>query len=134
MARQHGSKGQVLIDPAGGTTYVAVASLTSWTLDASRDRADVTAFGDTNKQAVQGLPNYTGTIGYIWDPTTTPTQLWDVVLGDVAVGLKLVPSTLTATNFFSGLAYLDGSINVSSSGAITGSASWVAAGNWTLAP
>jgi hypothetical protein len=134
MARQHGSNGQVLIDPAGGTTYVAVASLNAWTLDLSRDRVDVTAFGDTNKQFVQGLPNFSGTFGGFWDPTTTPTAVFDVVLGTVAAGLKLVPSTLTASNFFSGLAYLDGNVSVDSNGAVTIGGSFVAAGNWTLSP
>lgn len=134
MARQHGYKGQILIDPAGGTTYSAVASLNTWTLDMARDRVDATCFGDTNKVWLQGLPNYTGTIGGIWDPATTPTQIFDVVLGDIAVGLKLVPSTLTPTNFFSGLAFLDGSVNVSSSGAIAIAGTWVAADSWALAP
>lgn len=134
MARQHGSKGQVLIDPIGGTTYVAVASLNSWTLDATRDRADVTSFGDTNKQWVQGLPNYAGDFGGFWDPTTTNTQVFDVAFGDVAVGLKLMPSTLTTTAFFSGLAYLDANIQVTANGAITIGGSWVAAGPWSLVP
>jgi hypothetical protein len=134
MARQHGSNGQVLIDPAGGTSYVAVASLNSWTLDATRDRAEVTAFGDTNKTWVQGLPNFAGSLGGFWDPTTTPTAIFDVAFGDTAVGLKLIPSSLTPTAFFSGLAYIDAGINVSSSGAITISGSWVAANSWSLAP
>jgi hypothetical protein len=134
MARQHGSLGQVLIDPTGGTTYVAVASLNSWTLDATRDRVDVTSFGDTNKQVVQGLPDYSGTFGGFWDPTTTPTAVFDVIFGSIAVGLKLVPSTLTATAFFSGLAYLDGGISVSATGAVAITGTWAAGGNWTLAP
>lgn len=134
MARQHGYKGQVLIDPAGGSTYVAIAALNRWTLDMSRDRVDVTAFQDTNKQYVQGLPDIKGTIGGWWDPTTTPTEVFDVAMGDVAVGLKLVPSTLVATAFFSGLAYLDASIDVAANGAIAISGSWAAAGPWALAP
>lgn len=134
MARQHGSKGQVLIDPAGGTTYVAVASLNNWTLNATRAREEVTAFGDTNVIRLQGLPDFSGDLSGFWDSTTTPTEVFDVVLGDVAVGLKLVPSSLTATIFFSGQAYLDGSVNVPSTGAITFSGSWVAANNWALAP
>lgn len=134
MARQHGSLGQVLIDPAGGTTYVAVANLSSWTLSASRAREAVTAFGDANVVRVQGLPDFSGDLAGFWDPTTTPTEIFDVALGSVAVGLKLVPSTLTATAFFSGLAYLDAGISVSATGAISISGSWVAASNWTLAP
>lgn len=134
MARQHGSNGEVSIDPAGGTAYVVVASLNSWTLDMARDRVDVTAFGDVNKQYVQGLPDIKGTFGGFWDPATTPTAVFDVAMGSVPVGMKLVPSTLTPTNFFSGLAYLDASINVSANGAVAISGSYVAAGAWTLAP
>jgi hypothetical protein len=134
MARQHGSHGQVSIDPAGTTTYAPIASLNAWTLNSERDLVDVTAFGDTNKQYVQGLPDLKGTYGGWWDPTTTPTEIFDIVFGSVPVGLKLVPSTLTATAFFSGLAYLDGSIEVSATGAVSITGNWAAAGPWALAP
>lgn len=134
MARRHGGTGQILIDATGGTTYVAVAALNSWTLDQTRDTVDVTAFGDTNKQYVVGLPDVKGTIGGWWDDASTPTAVFDVAGGATPVGLKLVPTTLTATIFFSGLAYLDASINVPADGAISISGNWVAAGPWTLAP
>jgi len=134
MARQHGYKGDVLIDPAGGSTYVTVASLNAWTLDLSRDRVDVTCFGDTVKQYVQGLSDLKGTFAGIWDPTTSNSQIFDIAMGNVAVGMKLVPSTLTPTAFFSGLAYLDASINVSANAAITVAGTFAAAGTWTLVP
>lgn len=134
MARIHGSRGQILMDPTGGTTYVAVASMNEWTLDFKRDKVDVTAFGDTNKQVVLGLPDYSGTFGGFWDKTTSPS-LFDVILGSVAAALKLVPDAVdVATTYFSGLAYLDGSINVSASGAVTVAGSFAAAGNWTATP
>ena len=134
MARQHGYKGQVSIDPTGGTTYVAVGSVTNFTFNATRERADGTAFGDSNKVWLQGLPNYSGDIGFIWDSATTPTEIFDVVLGDLAVGLKLTPSTLTPTVFFSGPALIDATVSVNVNGAITGSGTWVASGAWTVAP
>jgi len=133
MARIHGSRGSVSMDPAGATTYVAVADLNSWTLDMSRDTVDVTAFGDTNKQSVLGLPDFKGTYGGFWNSATSPV-LFDAILGSTAVGLKLTPDTATATAFFSGLAYLSGGINVSSNGAVTIGGSFVAAGNWAIAP
>lgn len=134
MARRHGSKGSVLIDPAGGTTYVAVAALNAWSLDQTRDTVDVTAFGDTNKEYVVGLPDTKGTFGGWWDGAATPAAIFDVAGGATPVGLKLVPSSLDATIFFSGLAYLDASINVPATGAIEISGNWVAAGPWALAP
>jgi hypothetical protein len=132
MARQHGYKGEVAIDPLGTTTYAPVASLNNWTLDTTRDRVDVTCFGDAQKQYVQGLSDLKGTFAGIWDPLTTPSEIFAIAMGDVAVGLKLTPSTLTATTFFSGLAYLDASIAVAVTGAITISGSFASAGDWAL--
>jgi hypothetical protein len=134
MARQHGYKGEVAIDPTGTTTYVAVGSLNNWTLDTTRDRVDVTCFGDPQKQYVQGLSDLKGTFAGIWDPLTTPDEIFRIAMGDVAVGLRLTPSTLSATNFFSGMAYLDASIAVAVNGAITVSGSFASAGPWTMAP
>ena len=135
MARRHGSKGSVEMDAAAAEppVPVVVAALNSWSLDMTRDRADATCFGDVNKVAVQGLPNVEGEIGGIWDETASPA-LFDVAMGDVAAYLKLVPSTLAPTYFFSGLAYLDASIEVAHDGAITVSGSFAAAGPWAMAP
>ena len=134
MAKIHGSRGQVAMDVAGGTTYTTVADLNSWTLDTTRDTAEVTAFGNTNKQFVLGLPNYTGTLGGFWNTTSSPA-LFDAIFGTAAVGLKLTMDTAVATDFFSGLAYLTGGgIAVGVGGAVTITSGWVAAGNWTLAP
>ena len=134
MARRHGSTGQVAIDPAGTTTYVPVAALNSWTLDSARDKVDVTAFGDINKQYVVGLQDQKGTFSGFWDETSTPDTIFAVAAGDVPVGLKLTPSLVTPTYFASGLAYLDASIDVKSDGAVTISGEWVAAGPWTWSP
>jgi hypothetical protein len=132
MARQHGYKGDVMIDPLGTTTYATVASIKSWTGDFTRARVDVTCFNDVTLTTLPGLPDAKGTFTGIWDPLTTPTQVFVIAFGDVAVGLKLVPSKLTATTFFSGLAYLDASINVAVDGAITIAGNWSAAGPFTL--
>jgi hypothetical protein len=110
-----------------------VASLNNWSLDLTRDRADVTCFGDTNKVSVQGLPTYEGELAGIWDPTTTP-DLFHAAMGDVAVMLELVPSALDPTHLFKGLAYLDAGIEVAADGAITISGSFAAAGPWALEP
>lgn len=134
MARRHGSKGQVKMDPTGGATAAAIASLRSWSLDMSRDRADATCFGDTNRVWLQGLPNVEGEVGGVWDETTTPTELFEVAMGDVAPFLELIPSTLAPTAKFSGLGYLDASIEVNHDGVIEVSGSFAAAGPWTLAP
>jgi len=122
-----------MMDPTGGATTAVVGSLNKWTLDLARDKADVTCFGDTNKQYVLGLPDIQGEIGGVWDETTSPEFL-RVALGDVPVMLELIPSTLTPTHMFKGLAYLDAGMEVAADGAVTIDGSFVAAGPWVLEP
>jgi hypothetical protein len=132
MARRHGKNGDVMMDPTGGATVVRVASLNSWTLDAASDNVDVTCFGDTNKQYVKGLPDYKGDIGGVWD--AADVAIFDAAFAGTPVALKLIPSTLDATAFFEGLGYIDAGIDCPADGAVTISGTWVAAGNWTMAP
>lgn len=131
MARRHGSKGQVLMDETGVApgTPTLVASLNKWSLDMAREKAKVTAFGDTNHQYVQGLPDVKGSLGGWWDDEEL--RLFDVAQGEVAVILKLIPSSLAATAFFTGPAYLDASIEVGADGGVSISSEFVAAGDWT---
>ena len=134
MARIHGSRGSVKLDPTGvgGATAVVVASLNSWTLDMKRDRVDVTAFGDTNKQFVQGLPSIEGQLGGWYEKEEL--AIFDVAEGSAPAFLELIPDGLAPTYFWSGLAYLDASINVSATGAVSISSSYSGAGPWTRAP
>jgi hypothetical protein len=131
--RKHGKNGRIMMDPTGGTAVVTVADLNAWTLDMSKDRVEVTAFEDTNKIRVQGLPEFSGTFGGWWNSATSPA-LFAAILGDIPVFLNLIPDKTEPTYFFRGLANLDGSINVSSGGGISISGKWDAAGNWTMAP
>jgi hypothetical protein len=110
-----------------------VGAVNSWTIDLDRDKEDVTCFGDTNKQYVLGLANVEGEIKGVWDEDLSP-DLIRVALGDVPVMLELVPSTITATHKFKGLAYLSAGLECPADGAVTMSGTWVAAGPWTLEP
>jgi hypothetical protein len=135
MARIHGSKGSVEM----GSPGVAIASLNSWTLNMRRDRVDVTAFQDTNKQYVQGLPDISGDLGGWYDagagsPDNGNLDLFDVAEGDTSVVLTLIPSTLASSNYWSGPAFLDASVSVSATGAVSISGSFVAAGAWARTP
>lgn len=116
--------------PTGATV---VGDVKSWTLNMAKDKVDVTAFGDTNKQTVLGLPDFSGTFSAFWNSATSP-WLFDHILGDTSVLLKLVPNTVEPTYYFSGLAYIDGSVNCDAAGAVTVDGTFVAAGNWTATP
>jgi hypothetical protein len=134
-SRIHGKHGQIQMDPAGGAALVVVGDLDAWTLDMSTDRAEVTAFGDTNKRRVSGLPDFTGTIGGWWNAVATSSPAYfAAVLAGLAVTLRLVPNSLDATVYFQGLANVDGSVNVSAKGAVSVGGKWDAGGNWAIHP
>lgn len=137
MARRHGSYGQISMDPdppasPAPAVTVLVASMNNWTLDMTRDRADVTSFGDTTKTSVQGLPDISGDLGGFWDAPNV--EIFDVALGDKPAWLKLVPSSLDVTYYFNGLAWLDSNIEVGSGGSVNIGSSFAGAGPWTRLP
>ena len=134
MARIHGKKGDVMLDPTGGATVVSLASCNAYTLNTAKDLVDVTCFQDTNRQSVMGLPSYDGTVSGFWDSATTPEQLFAVIFSDVPAMLHLVPNTLEPLYLFKGLAYLDGSLDVSATGAVSWSSKFVASGPWVMEP
>jgi hypothetical protein len=134
MARIHGKKGDVLIDPTGGATPTSLASCNSFELNTAKDLVDVTCFQDANRQVVMGLPSYDGTMTGFWDSTTTPEQLFAVIFSDVPAMIHLVPNTVEPTFLFKGLGYLDGSISCSATGAVSWSSKFAASGNWVMEP
>lgn len=133
--RIHGKSGEVLMDETGGSPYTPteVADINAFTLDLSSERVPVTCFGDTNIVRVTGLPDFSGTLGGFWNKDTSP-RLFDVILAGLTADLRLVPSRNESTYFFEGLANIDGSIDVSATGAVAFSGKWDAADNWIMAP
>lgn len=133
--RIHGKNGSMGITTSTGspTGVTTVADMKSWTLNMATDKVDVTAFGDTNKQQVLGLPAFDGTFSGFWNSATSP-WLFDFILGSSPVLMKLVPDTVEPSYYFSGLAYIDGSVNCDSAGAVTVDGTFVAAGNWSATP
>jgi hypothetical protein len=130
--RRHGSKGSVECDPAGGALAVPVASLNKWSLSMKREKTDITCFLDPNRIWAMGLMDVSGALSGMWDKADR--TLFKVASGSVAAFLKLTPSTLDPTYLFSGLAYMDASIDVAVDGAVTIAGDYVAAGPWTIAP
>lgn len=132
MARYHGAKGVVYLSTtASGTASVAV-SLSKWSLDRATDKVDVTAFGDTNKQYVQGLPDIKGSLAGWFD--SADDALFDGADSSDGVKLYLYPSSLCPTIYHYGPAWLDASIDVDSKGGVAVSGSFVAAGAWGRKP
>src|SRR6185369_17466989 len=109
--RYHGKDGQVKIGAA------VAASLNKWTLNAATDKADVTAFGDSNKQYVVGLKDVKGSLGGWFDDMDD--ALFTAADAGTPVDLELFPvDTLTGLSW-KGPAYLDASIDVPANGGIS---------------
>lgn len=130
--RRHGSQGQVRV----GSPAVIVTALNKWTLNMARDRVEVTAFGDANKEYVQGLMEIKGTIAGAYDveegsPAGGNAIIWDIADGEVPVELQLVPTMLDPGKYWTGLAYLDASVDVDAKGAVTIAGTFAAAGPWS---
>lgn len=138
MARIHGRFGQV--SRTDGSPDVIFGSISEFTLNQSRDYVEVTCFQDTNKQYVVGLGDISGTINFFYNLDAGSPEAGDsadlFAAADSAtpVTLKLMPNTNDTTHYWTGDAYIDlGTITVSVSGAVSGTANFKGSGNWTRA-
>lgn len=128
MARYHGKSGVVYMSVSGSGTATSVTALRSWTLNAPTDKVEVTAFGDSNKQYVQGLPDFTGSLAGWWDDTSD--TLYDASRSTTAVKMYLYPSSDAATKYWYGTAWVDFSIDTANDAGVSISGDWAAGGNW----
>jgi hypothetical protein len=126
-----GRKGVIYMSTTGGGTAVTVIHMKSWSLNMPTDKIETTAFGDTNKTYVQGLPDATGDMSGWWDDTSD--ALYDGSQSTNGVKLYLYPSADAPSKFWSGPAWVDFSIDVDVNGAVEVSASFVANGAWAQA-
>lgn len=132
MARYHGSKGVIYGSTTGTGVAVNFISLSRWSLDMATDKQEVTAFGDPNKTYVQGLRDIKGTVAGWWD--SADDSLFDASESADGMKLYLYPSANAPTIYFYGPAYLDASIDVNATGAVSVTANFVAAGAWSRKP
>ena len=132
MPRYHGGKGLVLLSTTGSGTATTGVGFSTWTLDKATDKVEVTAFGDTNKTYVQGLPDVKGTLSAWFD--STDDALFDASESTDGCKLYLYPSSNALSIYHYGPAWLDASIEVDVKGAVSISGSFVANGAWGRKP
>ena len=132
MAVYAGRKGVVYLSTSGSGTATNVIKLTTWTLDQTTDKIEVTSFGDANKTFVQGLKNVQGTLAGFFDDTETKP----FVGADSSDGIKmyLYPSADAPGVYWYGPAWLDVSINTGVSDAVAISGNFAANGSWSRKP
>lgn len=118
MARYAGRKGRLYLSTSGSGTASAIGSLTSWSLSMTTDKFESTAFGDTNKTYVVGLPDLQGTFEGVYDDTVIAT-LNSARESTDGVKMYLYPSLDVATQYFYGPVWLDLSMSGSVGGLVT---------------
>jgi len=128
MAVYPGRAGVIYLSTTGSGTATNVIKLNAWTLNKNTDKIEVTAFGDTNKTYVQGLPDIQGTFAGFWDDTES--KPFTAATSTDGCKIYLYPAANAPSKFHSGPAWLDVSIDTSVSGAVQISGSFAANGAW----
>lgn len=73
MARIAGRNARLYLAIASNGTAEPIASIGKFTLSGATERFDATAFGDTTKVYVSGLPDSSGSFSGIYDTTVNAT-------------------------------------------------------------
>jgi hypothetical protein len=105
-----------------------MTAINQFTLNMPTDTVEVSAFGDSNKQYVQGLPDITGTLSGWWDDTAD--ELYDASRSTDGVKMYLYPSSSTPAKYWYGTAWVDFSLNTGNAQGVAISGSFRARGNW----
>lgn len=117
MARLHGRRGSLYVGLASSTAAAEqVAFLNQWSIDFSVDDADATAFGDTNKVYLAGLPDAAGSFKGFYDDATV--QVYTAASDGAARRVYLYPATSNTGQYWFGTALFDFNVDVKVSGAI----------------
>lgn len=118
----------VYLSTTGSGTATNVIKLNKWTINRTTDKIEVTAFGDANKTYVQGLPDLQGSFSGSWDDTEA--KPFTGAASSDGVKMYLYPSSNITTKYWYGPAWLDVSMDVSVSGAVTLTGNFAANGSW----
>lgn len=126
MARIHGRNGSLYVGIASDTASASpVTFLSQWDIKFEVDKEDVTAFGDSNKVYVAGLPDAQGSFAGFFDDATP--QLYTAASDGLPRKFYLYPSTATTTVYFWGTALFDFTVSGDVGSSVKVSGSWSAA-------
>lgn len=97
-----GRNARILVDTssAGNGSASIISSKNKWTLDQTADTFEVTAFEDTSKSYVVGLPDAKGTVEGFWD--SADTTVYNVIGSSVGRKVYIYPDAVNniTTYFF----------------------------------
>jgi hypothetical protein len=129
MARVHGRHGQISIGASSPTAVIG--SLNAWNISFTRDKVDVTSFGDSNKTYLSGLKDVSGGFEGFFD-TLYIRQLMDASDSVTGTIVRITPSTDYPDFYYEGPATMDLTNTGAVNDAIKITATFSATGAWTL--
>jgi len=130
MARIAGKNGALYVGLASSTAAAeAVAYVKSFDFSAVQTSYEATAFGDTNKTYVVGLPDAQMKVAGFYDNATV--QTYTAASDGQARKTYLYPSTNNTGQYWYGTAFWDFDVNVDVGGVVSISASGVPASGFT---
>jgi len=116
MAAASGNGGVLQTSP-DDSTYSAIASLQSWTLEQAADAIETSAMGTAlGKTFIPGQTSFSGSADALWNDDDTSMESIQTALaaGDTTFYIKLYPVGTSSGDFYSGAIVLTGfSINAS---------------------
>lgn len=127
MARIHGRSGKLYVGIANDTASAeSIAYITKMSLDFQTDDVEVTAFGDSNKVYVSGLPDCQGSFSGWYDDATA--QTYTAATDGLARRFYWYPKTpTTAGPYWFGTGIFDFSVESGVADAVSISGSFKAA-------
>jgi len=134
MSRLAGRNGRLYAGIGSAGTAEPIAFLSKWSLKFTTDKYDVTAFGDTTKVYVAGLPDCQGDYSGFYDNATA--QLYTAATDGVARKFYLYPDIVgnPAANYWFGTAIFDFSVDGDLGGSVNISGSFAGASAVTKVP
>lgn len=126
----HAKDAVVYIAPDGTSEASELLGCSEWTLDMSTDTVETTAFGDTTKTYVQGLPDLSGTLSVFW--RDDENKLFSAQASTSPVKVYLYFSRNASGRYAYGKAWFSVSMSSGVSDAVTMSANFVGGSSWTV--
>lgn len=126
MTRRHGRNAQIYVGVTNGAAASPCTFQASWSISMSTDKQDVTAFGDSNKVYVAGLPDSSGDFSGFLDDVTSQTYI--AATDGLARNFYLYPDVTNDPNvYWFGTILPDFSADGAVGGPVNFKASWNAA-------
>jgi hypothetical protein len=125
LSRIAGRNARLYMNITSGGTAEPIAFISTFELNQASDRFDVTAFGDSNKTYVAGLPDASGSFNGWYDNATA--QTYTAASDGVARKFYFYPDNTNTAQYWFGTAFFDFSVQTGVDGGAAVSGNWNAA-------